>query len=869
MTEEKEQQDRKKLSLKKPASKTPEGGDGGAVRQRSAAGRSHVVAVEVKRRRVLHPEKAVEGAAEPPATQEARKEKAAAGGLAGLRDLTSEEREARIRALRESVVEAEKRRAEEKPLTPEEAAVPKEKTTKVTEVIEETDLRRRELEELERIKEEERTKAEEAEERRIEEGWGKKRAPVGREVAKAPKPGERAAPVIKRGGRKGRFDLEEGGEEGGAAGKRISRGGAFKGRGEGEKRRPGRLDIRAAMEEGEGEGFRTRSIASIRRAREKEKRQVQQNHEVQKVIRDVTIPEVITVQELANRMAERSGDVIKKLMQMGVMATITQSIDGDTAEIVATEFGHRVHRVAEADIEMAAHTEADGLENMKPRAPVVTVMGHVDHGKTSLLDALRQTDVVSGEAGGITQHIGAYQVTLTAGAKITFIDTPGHAAFTEMRARGANVTDIVILVVAADDGIMPQTIEAINHAQAAKVPIIVAINKIDLPGANPDRVKQGLLQHGLVVESMGGDVLCIEVSAKAKKNLDKLEEAILLQAEVLNLTANPDRTAEGVVVEAKQEKGRGAVATVLIQKGTLHVGDIFVAGAEWGRVRALKTDRGTEVTDATPAMPVEVLGLNGTPLAGDDFVVLPDEAKARQISEFRQRKRREAASVAVGKTTMEQMLKGVQTGGIKELPVIIKGDVQGSVEAIAGALKKLVPEDAEVKVNIIQSAVGPINEGDITLANASKALVVGFNVRANPQAREMAKRDGIEIRYYSIIYNILDDIKALLSGMLAPTIQEKFLGYAEVRQVFNISKVGKVAGCMVTDGVVKRGAGVRLLRDNVVIHQGKLKTLKHLKDEIKEAREGYECGMAFENYDDIKVGDRIECYEVETIARSL
>ncbi|HRJ61672.1 MAG TPA: translation initiation factor IF-2, partial [Azospirillaceae bacterium] len=602
---------------------------------------------------------------------------------------------------------------------------------------------------------------------------------------------------------------------------------------------------------------------------EKERLRQMSRQEQTKVTRDVVLPEVITVQELANRMAERGADVIKSLMRMGVMATINQTIDADTAELVIAEFGHRVRRVADSDVEIGLRVADDDDNTLLPRAPVVTIMGHVDHGKTSLLDALRQTDVVSGEAGGITQHIGAYQVTLASGGKITFIDTPGHAAFTEMRARGANVTDVVVLVVAANDGVMPQTIEAIHHAKAAKVPIIVAINKIDLPDAKPDRVRQELLQHDLVVESLGGDVQEIHVSAKAKRNLDKLEEAILLQAEILELRANPTRAGEGVVVEAKLERGRGSVATVLVQRGTLKVGDVFVTGSEWGRVRALVNDRGQNVDQATPATPVEVLGLNGTPLAGDDFTVVDSEARAREIADFRQRKKREAANAASARGSLQDMFQRIQAGEAKELPVVIKGDVQGSIEAISTSLEKITQDNAEVKVRVLHASVGAINESDVTLANASNAMIIGFNVRANPQARDMAKRDGVEIRYYSIIYNVIDDVKQALTGLLAPTLRENFIGYATIREVFNITKVGKVAGCIITQGQVKRGAGVRLLRDNVVIHEGTLKTLKRFKDEVKEVREGYECGMAFENYDNIQAGDVIEAFEIEEIARVL
>jgi translation initiation factor IF-2 len=570
---------------------------------------------------------------------------------------------------------------------------------------------------------------------------------------------------------------------------------------------------------------------------------------------------------LANRMAERGVDVVKSLMRMGVMATVNQVIDADTAELVVSEFGHRLRRVAESDVEIGMRGEADTEEMLEPRAPVVTVMGHVDHGKTSLLDALRETDVAGGEAGGITQHIGAYRVTLRSGKQITFIDTPGHQAFTAMRARGANATDIVVLVVAADDGIMEQTVEAIRHAKAAKVPIIVAINKIDRPDARPERVRQELLQHELVVEELGGDVLNIEVSATKKTNLDKLEEAILLQAELLDLKANPNRTAEGVVLEAELERGRGAIATVLVQRGTLKIGDIFVSGAVWGRVRALVDDHGKTLREAGPSTPVEVLGLNSTPLAGDDFVVVESESRAREIAEYRDRLRREKAAATAGRGTLEEMFSQITAGTAKELPIVIKGDVQGSVEAITGSLGKLSTD--EVAVRVLHSGVGGINESDVILAKATGAFIVGFNVRANPAARDLARRDGVEIRYYAIIYDVIDDIKAALSGMLSPTLRERFLGNAAIREVFNITRVGKVAGCMVTDGVVRRGAKVRLLRDNVVIHEGSLKTLKRFKDEVREVRDGYECGMAFENYENIQVGDVIECFEIEEVARAL
>lgn len=611
---------------------------------------------------------------------------------------------------------------------------------------------------------------------------------------------------------------------------------------------------------------RGRSLASIKRARQKHKGSQQQADQI-KVVREVIIPDTITVAELSNRMAIRAGDVVKSLMRLGMMVTINQIIDADTAELLCNEFGHKFKRISETDVEIGLRGAEDIEDAKLPRAPVVTVMGHVDHGKTSLLDALRSTNVVAGEAGGITQHIGAYQVTTISGQKITFIDTPGHAAFSEMRARGANVTDIVILVVAADDGIMEQTIEAINHAKAANVPIIVAINKIDKPGANPDHVRAELLQHGIVLEEFGGDVLSVEVSAKQKLNLDKLEDAVLLQAEVLNLKANPHRQAEGVIIEAEVDRGRGTIATVLVQRGSLKIGDIFVAGTEWGRVRALVSDHGSKITKAGPSIPVEVLGFNGVPSAGDEFFVLEDESRAREIADFRKRQERDRKAIASARGTMEQMMSRIAAGESKELAVVIKSDVQGSLEAINASLAKLGNE--EVTVRLLHGAVGGVNESDVSLARASQGIIIGFNVRANPQARELARKDGIEIRYYSIIYDVIDDIRTIMSGLLAPTLKEKFLGTAEIREVFNISNVGKIAGCYITEGIVKRGSKVRLLRDNVVIHEGTLKTLRRFKDEVKEVKESYECGMAFENYNDIHVGDVIECFEMESIARKL
>lgn len=631
----------------------------------------------------------------------------------------------------------------------------------------------------------------------------------------------------------------------------------------------GRITVNQAINR-DYERDRGPSLAAQKRAREKARLASQPFQEpTQKMVREIILPETITVQELANRMAEAGADVVKSLMKMGVMATVTQTLDADTAELIIGEFGHKMKRVTDADVEIGLGGVDDREGDLISRPPVVTIMGHVDHGKTSLLDALRSTDVVAGEAGGITQHIGAYQVQMSTGGKITFLDTPGHAAFTEMRARGANVTDIVVIVVAANDSIMPQTIEAINHAKAAKVPIIIAVNKIDLYDANPNKVKQDLLQHEIVVEEMGGDTQCIEISAKKKLNLDKLEEAILLQAEILELKANPNRQAQGFVVEAKMEKGRGSVATVLIQKGTLRVGDIFVAGAVYGRVRALIDDKGKSIKEALPGQPVEVLGANSAPFAGDMFNVTGEESKAREIAEYRQRKIKDlsAASAIKGRTTMEQLLEQRSTGEKTRLPVIIRADVHGSVEAIAGSLHKMADDNEGIEIQILHTGVGGITESDVILAKASGALIIGFNVRANIQARDLASRDKVDIRYYNIIYNVIDDAKAILTGMLAPTLREEYLGQALIKQVFNITKVGKVAGCEITIGNVKRGAKVRLLRDNVVIHEGMLKTLKRFHDEVKEVKEGTECGMAFENYDDIKEGDVIECYEIISIDR--
>lgn len=636
-----------------------------------------------------------------------------------------------------------------------------------------------------------------------------------------------------------------------------------------QRRRSGKLTISAALE-GNDQIERGRSMAALRRAQEKERRKQMQQQKTampsEKIVREVTVPENITVQEFSNRMAERSGNVIKTLMKLGIMATINEVIDADTAELVAQEFGHTIKRVSEDDVLTGLSSEQDDSDATETRPAVVTVMGHVDHGKTSLLDALREADVASSEAGGITQHIGAYQVRLPGNKKLTFLDTPGHEAFTAMRARGAQATDVVVLVVAADDGIMPQTIEAIKHAQSAKVPMIVAINKMDKPDASPDKVRQALLSHDVVVEEMGGETLTVEVSATQKLNLDKLLDAIQLQAELLDLKANPDRAAEGVVIEARMEKGKGSVATVLIQRGTLQVGDVFVSGSEWGRVRALVNDQGKQIKSALPSAPVEVLGFNGTPRAGDDFIVVEEEGRAREVADFRARKTRDATA-AGSVTTMEQMFAKAQAGESEDLPVVVKADVQGSVEALTSTLEKISTEESQVKV--IHGAVGPINESDVTLAVASKAVIIGFNVRANSQAREIAKRDGVDVRYYSVIYNVADDIKGVFSGRLSPKYRENFLGYANIKEVFAVSKVGKVAGCIVTEGTIKKGSKVRLLRDDVVIHEGDLSQLKRFKDDVKDVREGTECGAAFANYQDIQVGDRIECFELEQVAVEL
>ena len=803
----------------------------GHVRQSFSHGRSKSVLVEKKKRRAVgatpaaqpveEPKPKVATAPEPTPAKRERDDEQRRPGVV-LRALSDEEKDARLRALTES----RQREAIEREKAKEEAA---------KRVVTEEVKAKEHDETLERQKKEEARHEAEAEARRKGEEVARKHLVVKEEEEEAPRTQE------------ARHKKER----------------AVKARAGEERRVRGRLTITNALDEEQ----RQRSLASLKRHRERQKKQTIGPQAQLKIQRDVVIPEVITIQELANRMAERGVDVIKYLMKDGEMHKITDVIDSDTAQLIAEEFGHVVRRVSEADVEEGFIGAEDIAEDVEPRAPVVTIMGHVDHGKTSLLDAIRATNVVSQEAGGITQHIGAYQVVTPAGQKITFIDTPGHEAFTAMRQRGAQVTDIVVLVVAADDGVKPQTVEAINHAKAAQVPMIVAINKIDKQGADPQRVRTELLSHEIVVESLGGDTLEIEVSALKKTGLDRLLEAIALQAEVLELKANPNRPAEGVIVEAKLERGRGPVGTALVQRGTLHLGDLVVAGSAYGRVRALINDLGEQVKDAGPSVPVEVLGFDSAPEAGDQFAVVENEARAREITDYRLRERRKRLAVAGQRGSLEQMMTQLKAAGTKEFTLLVKGDVQGSVEAIVAALDKLGTD--EVRARIIHAGVGGITESDVGLASTSGAVILGFNVRANSQAREAAERDGVEIRYYAVIYDLVDEVKQAMSGLLAPTRRETFLGNAEILEVFTISKVGKVAGCRVTEGKVERGAQVRLIRDNVVVHEGKLSTLKRFKDEVKEVVAGQECGMAFEGYQDMRQGDVIECFEVEHVRRTL
>ena len=802
----------------------------GSVKQSFSHGRTKNVVVETKRKRVIVPKP---GAAKPtPGSAASYPSRRPAG-------ISDAEMERRLKAVQSAKAreaeEAEKRAAEEK-------------------ARDEERKRRREEAEAKERAEREREQALKA---KSEEAERKKRAAeeaARLAAAPAPTPEERTAkgPARTKPAQEQPRRQEE-----------QQRQNRNKGRDDG--RRSGKLTVNQALA---GEGGRQRSLASMKRKQEKARQKAMgENEQREKIVRDVQVPEAIVVSELANRMAERVPDVIKSLMQMGMMVNQNQTIDQDTAELIVEEFGHRITRVSDADVEDVIDTVEDKDEDLKPRPPVITVMGHVDHGKTSLLDAIRNAKVVSGEAGGITQHIGAYQVT-QGKELLTFLDTPGHAAFTSMRARGAQVTDIVILVVAADDAVMPQTVEAITHSKAAGVPMIVAINKIDREGANPDKVRTDLLQHEIIVEKLSGEVQDVEVSAINGTGLDELLESIALQAEILELKANPNRAASGAVIEAQLDVGRGPVATVLVQNGTLKQGDIFVVGEQCGKVRALVDDKGKRVKVAGPSTPVEVLGLNGTPEAGDVLNVVDTEAQAREIADYRKEAAKEKRAAAGAATTLEQLMaKAKEDENIAELPVLVKADVQGSAEAIVQAMEKI--GNHEVRVRVLHSGVGAITETDIGLAEASGAPVIGFNVRANAPARNTANQKGVEIRYYSVIYDLVDDVKAAASGLLSAEIRENFIGYANIKEVFKVSGVGKVAGCLVTEGVARRSAGVRLLRDNVVIHEGTLKTLKRFKDEVAEVQSGQECGMAFENYDDIRPNDVIEIFEREEVERQL
>lgn len=873
----------------------------GTVRQSFSHGRSKQVVVEKRGKR------RVDGSPEPQVAEVAKPAPAAApkpaparhapprnaGSGVVLRTLTEDERSARASALADAKV----REVEERRHAEEEAQRRAVRESAERADREAAEARRKAEEERHRHEEEAKRKAETEAKKRFGEGeqpqsvarpaTGTSAAPAARPGAPMARPGTtttarpgtttaRPGTTTQRpGGPVGRAPAVAAGPDEDDGPRQIRRGPGGAARPvvapkpthkPGPQKERGRLTVVTAFN---ADDVRERSIASFRRRTQRLKGHAA-NEPKEKLIREVVIPEAITIQELANRMSERAVEIIRMLMKQGAIHKITDVIDADTAQLIAEELGHTVKRVAASDVEEGLFDAIDNSTDTEPRSPVVTVMGHVDHGKTSLLDALRHANVVSGEAGGITQHIGAYQVlSPESGKKITFIDTPGHAAFTAMRARGAKVTDIVVLVVAADDGVMPQTIEAINHAKAARVPIIVAINKIDKPDAKPERVRTELLQHEVQVESFGGEVVDVEVSAKNKTNLDKLLEMIALQADILDLKTNSDRPAEGTVIEAKLDRGRGPVATVLVQRGTLRVGDIIVAGAEMGRVRALISDQGETVQEAGPSVPVEVLGFNGPPEAGDRLAVVENEARARQVTSYRAHQKREnaAASISGMRGSLEQMMSQLKTAGRKEFPLIIKADVQGSLEAILGSLEKLGTD--EVAARILHAGVGGISESDVTLAEGFNAAIIGFSVRANKEAAAAAKRNGIEIRYYNIIYDLVDDVKKAMSGLLAPTLRETMLGNAAILEIFNISKVGKVAGCRVTDGTVERGANVRLIRDNVVVHEGKLSTLKRFKDEVKEVQSGQECGMAFENYHDMRAGDVIECYRVETIQRSL
>jgi translation initiation factor IF-2 len=863
MAETTEKTGEKKLSVapSKTLSLKGRGVEQGVVRQSFSHGRTKAVVVEKVKSRTptrAKPDLAAPAAA-PTGKQPAAAKAAAAAPVPAaaspaaaapaprpsgvvLRTLTDEERTARARALGD----ARLREAEERRIAEEEAQLRKTRETAERSERDAADARKADEEKRRKHELEAKLKAEQEAKKRF-----------GEDAAAAARPGAVARPALEPDEEETPRTRRGAGAARPAPAPKPARGGAQKNR--------GRLTLVTALSADEE---RERSVAAFRRRVQRLKGHANDEPK-EKLVREVTIPETITIQELANRMAERAVDVIKLLMKQGHMAQINDVIDADTAQLLAEELGHSVKRVAESDVEEGLFDVADDPAALVSRPPVVTVMGHVDHGKTSLLDAIRSTEVAAGEAGGITQHIGAYQVTAPSGNKITFIDTPGHAAFTAMRARGAKVTDIVVLVVAADDGVMPQTVEAIHHARAAKVPIIVAINKIDRPDAKPERVRSELLQHEIQVESLGGQVLDVEVSATKKLNIEKLLETIGLQAEILDLKADPNRPAEGTVIEAKLDRGRGPVATVLVQRGTLHVGDLIVAGADWGRVRALVSDTGAPVDAAGPSTPVEVLGFNGTPEAGDRLAVVQSEARAREVTDYRARQRRDkmAARATGMRGSLEQMMSQLKSAGRKDLALIVKADVQGSLEAILGAVEKLATD--EVGARVIHSGVGGITESDVTLAEASGVPIIGFNVRAHKEAREAAEHAGIEIRYYNIIYDLVDDVKKAMSGLLPPRVRETTLGSATILEIFKVSKVGNVAGCRVTNGVVERGANVRLIRDSVVVHEGKLSQLKRFKDDAREVVAGQECGMAFENYQDMKVGDVIECYRVETVQRTL
>ena len=839
----------------------------GQVKQSFSHGRTKNVVVETKRKRVVVPKP---GAGKPGAPQTGGKQKGGAGGV------TDSEMERRMKALQAARAreadeakqreEAERQREEDRKRRREEAEAKereeRERAERARQRAEEDERKRKEAEEAKKLEAEERKKAVLGTKGRgaaKEEARSRTAKPKKDEPAPTPADAQAAEAGAARGGAKTAPRKERDSRDN----DRQNRG---KGKG-GDGRRSGKLTLNQALSGGDG---RQRSVAAMKRKQERLRQKAMSggNEPREKVVRDVQVPEAIVVSELANRMAERVADVVKELMKMGMMVNQNQTIDQDTAELIVEEFGHKIVRVSDADVEDVIDTVEDKEEDLVSRPPVITIMGHVDHGKTSLLDAIRDAKVVAGEAGGITQHIGAYQVTTDSGTTLSFLDTPGHAAFTSMRARGAQVTDIVVLVVAADDSVMPQTIEAINHSKAAGVPMIVAINKMDKPSADPNRVRTELLQHEVIVEAMSGEVQDVEVSAHTGQGLDELLEAIALQAEILELKANPNRSAQGAVIEAQLDVGRGPVATVLVQNGTLRQGDIFVVGEQWGKVRALVDDKGNRVKEAGPSVPVEVLGLNGTPEAGDVLNVVDTEAQAREIADYRIQAAKDKRAAAGAATTLDQMMAQAKADeNVAELPLIVKADVQGSAVAIVQAMEKIGND--EVRVRVIHTGVGAITETDIGLAEASGAPVMGFNVRANAPARNAANQKGVEIRYYSVIYDLVDDVKAAASGLLSAEIRENFIGYAEIKEVFKVSGVGKVAGCIVTEGVARRSAGVRLLRDNVVIHEGTLKTLKRFKDEVAEVQSGQECGMAFENYDDIRQGDVIEIFEREEIERQL